>query len=120
MRSWRFVLDSKRPGACFAQFNYRDVVSISTLLEMCFCAVAMCLYSGCDVTDISVTWIMTSYDFLSHQNGRGPTDAGYKRRDFLQGIQLLPDGRQVSICLSDFVTVQRYSGVLPGASLTVT
>ena len=87
---------------------------------MCFYAVAMCLYSDCDVTDVSVTWTMTSYDFLSRQNGRGPIDAGYKRRDFPRGIQLLPDGRQVSISLSNFVTVQRYSGVLPGASLTVT
>ena len=62
--------------------NHRDVVSISSLLEMRFYAVTRCLYSDCDVTDVSVMWTMTSYNFLSRQNGRGPTDTGYKRRDF--------------------------------------
>ena len=53
-----------------------------SLLEMMFCAVNLCFYSNCDITGITVTWIMTSYDFLSREVGVTQRTQGIKGEIF--------------------------------------
>ena len=78
-----FVPDSNSPERLKVTHEI-DVYSMLSLLEMSFCAVAMCFYSNCDVTDISVTWTMMSYNFLSREVGVAQQMQGIKGMIFFR------------------------------------